>query len=211
MKRTTVLIAAVAAVLLAGCSNGLSAPRLEDPTAPLTTTSSVLSSSSVTSSGSDEASTELSPSSPESSAPSGDEMETAARSEIESAWLGYNEAREGLGSLPEGERSARLEPFAVDPILTSTLENARDWAAQGWVAYGVAEHSVSWEKAVAGSSTAVLTDCADYSKVGAKDAQTGELMTKGGVADLTRVTALRAGGVWKISKVEYYPEEVCTR
>lgn len=209
MKRTTVLIAA-AAVLLTGCSNGLPAPNFEDPTTPLTTaaedTTAAPSSVPSVSAQSDDPSV----SSQSSSEPVADQ-EQSDREAIESTWAGYLDAHQKLAALPVDERAELLDLYAVDPILTEALGTAEEWAAQGWIGYGSTASHITWPQPVAGASTAVLMDCADYSGTGAMDAASGELMTKGGTANNTRVTAQRAAEGWRISTVEYLVDVECTQ
>lgn len=154
-----------------------------------------------------------SPTAVETSTPSSSDIspqEAADRAAVEAAWAKFWEVSDNLTRIDEEVRRQEMYAVAIDPTLSQALADARSLDAKGREIYGHSAFHPYWEQSINGAATAVMGDCTDTSKSGARDKGSGEIRTVGVADNNTRATFVReSDGTWKVHEIFYLLDQPC--
>lgn len=136
--------------------------------------------------------------------------ESTDRAAIETQWDKFWQVYAALPHTPEGDRQTLATQVAVDPALSSLLNDAKTLNGKGWDTYGQFTSRISWPQSVDGKATAVIADCQDASQAGSFETSTGNKTTVGVARNPLQATLARGeDGVWRVVQVFYLQDEPC--
>jgi hypothetical protein len=218
MRDRAIVVGALLAVsaFLSGCtsSSGVTAEDLTSSAGSATISSVVSSTSSSPSLTTTAPSTSEAPTHPSSSESAGTDgltaQESADRAAIESQWNKFWQVYAALPRTPESDRQTLAAQVAVDPALSSLLNDANTLNGKGWDTYGQFTSRISWPQSVDGKATAVIADCQDASQAGSFETSTGNKTTVGVARNPLQGTLARGeDGVWRVQQAFYLKDEPC--
>ena len=137
-------------------------------------------------------------------------QEATDRAKVEATWAAFWTVSSTLWKLPDQDRLAAMSELAVDPTLSESLDQARDFIAAGVDTFGEPSFHPYWNQSIDGSDLAVMGDCMDTSQTGSVYKSTGETRTKGVSQNNTTATFVRGGDKkWRVEKIVYLVDIPC--
>lgn len=106
-----------------------------------------------------------------------------------------------LNDVPVDQLRDRLSPYAVDPQLSTLINNVQSNRAKGIGTYGNVELRptvVSMD-----DTTATIRDCQNQSQTGQLELKSGRKLTVGVAGSLVNVTMRHDGQVWKVAAIDF--------